>query len=99
MKRQWKLWLGLFISGVALVLALRGIDLPQVAKTLTQAEYIYLLPAAVATVASLAARSVRWRLLLGPGVSFIRSFWITNIGYLVSNVLQGLLEPASQPDK
>jgi uncharacterized protein (TIRG00374 family) len=38
-------------------------------------------------VAYLMARAVRWRLLLGPGVSLSRSFWVTNVGYLVSNVL------------
>jgi uncharacterized protein (TIRG00374 family) len=86
-KRRWQLWVGLIISGVALVLALRKVDSRQVAETLAQAEYVYLIPAVVASVASLAARAVRWRVLLGPEVSFLRCFWVTNIGYLVSNVL------------
>jgi uncharacterized protein (TIRG00374 family) len=86
-KRRWQVWAGLAVSGVALALALLGIDVSQIAETLSQAEYIYLVPAAVATVAGLAARAVRWRVLLGPQVSFSRCFWITNIGYLVSNVL------------
>ncbi len=86
-KKQWRLWVGLLISGVALVLALVGIDLDQVGQVLAQAEYAYLVPAAVGMVAYMAARAVRWRLLLGPDVSFSRCFWVTNIGYLVSNVL------------
>jgi len=86
-KRQWKLWGGLAISGVALVLALLGIDLRRVGQTLAQAQYAYLIPATAAVVAYLAARAVRWRLLLGAGVGLSRYFWITNIGYLVSNVL------------
>ncbi|MEE8392321.1 MAG: lysylphosphatidylglycerol synthase transmembrane domain-containing protein [Anaerolineae bacterium] len=86
-KRQWQLWVGLIISGAALVLALRQVDPRQVAETLAQAEYVYLVPAVVATVLSLAVRAVRWRVLLGPQVSFSRCFWVTNIGYLVSNVL------------
>jgi uncharacterized protein (TIRG00374 family) len=81
------MWAGLVVSGAALVLALLGIDLPQIAETLSQAEYVFLIPAAAATVAGLATRAIRWRVLLGPQVSFSRSFWITNIGYLVSNVL------------
>jgi uncharacterized protein (TIRG00374 family) len=85
-KRQWQLWIGLMVSGVALVLALRKVDLRQVAETLAQADYLYLIPAVVGSVAGLAARAVRWQVLLGSEVSFSRCFWVTNIGYLVSNV-------------
>ena len=87
MKKQWKLWVGLAISAAALVLAMLGIDLRLVAETLAQAEYVYLIPAAVGFLVYLIARAVRWRLLLGPEVSLSRCFWVTNIGYLVSNVL------------
>lgn len=79
--------MGLTISGAALVLALLGIDLRQVAETLAQAEYLYLIPATVAMLTYLVIRSVRWRLLLGSAVSLSRCFWVTGIGYLVSNVL------------
>jgi len=77
----------LAISVVALVWVLRKIDPHEVAETLAQAEYVYLIPAAVGILAYLFTRSVRWRLLLGPEVSLSRCFWVTNIGYLVSNVL------------
>jgi uncharacterized protein (TIRG00374 family) len=87
MKERWKLLVGLAISAVALVLAVQGVDRRQVAAALVQAEYIYLIPATVAILAYLVARSVRWRLLLAPEVSLSRCFWVTNIGYLVSNVL------------
>ena len=87
MRRRWRLWVGLAVSAAALVLALLGIDLPQVAATFARAEYVYLLPTTAGILVYLLARSVRWRLLLGPGVSLWRCFWVTNIGYLVSNVL------------
>ena len=86
MKKNWQLWIGLLLSAVALALALLGIDLRRVGETLAQAEYIYLVPAAVGILLYLLARSVRWRLLLGPEVSLVRCFWVTNVGYLVSNV-------------
>lgn len=76
----------MLISAAALVLALLGIDLRRVAETLAQAEYVYLVPATAGMLVYLLARAVRWRLLLGPQVSLRRSFWVTNIGYLVSNV-------------
>jgi hypothetical protein len=86
-KRQWKLWIGLGISAAALALALLGIDVRRVGETLAQGEYAYFFLVAVGMLAYLLARSVRWRLLLGPRVSLARSFWVTNIGYLVSDVL------------
>lgn len=87
MKRRWQLWLGLTLSGVALVAALARIDLSRVGQTLAQADYRYLIPAVVLLMAYLLSRSVRWRLLLGPQVRLGHCFWVTNIGYLVSNVL------------
>ena len=87
MKRRWQFAIGLAISLLALVLALLGIDLAEVARTLAGADYLWLVPTALGILAYLFARAVRWRLLLGPQVSLARCFWVTNIGYLVSNVL------------
>jgi len=86
-KRRWQLWVGLGISAVALVLALLGIDIAEVGHTLATADYVWLVPTAGGILGYLLARAVRWRLLLGPQVSLSRCFWVTNIGYLVSNVL------------
>ena len=81
------MWVGLAVSVAALALAMLGIDLRRVGATLAQAEYVYLVPATVGMLAYLAARAVRWRLLLGPQVPLSRAFWVTCVGYLVSNVL------------
>jgi uncharacterized protein (TIRG00374 family) len=70
----------------ALVLALLGIDPVEIGIAFAQARYIYLVPAGLSLIAYLFVRSVRWRILLGPGVSLARCFWVTNVGYLVSNV-------------
>jgi hypothetical protein len=87
MKRKWQVWVGLIVSGAALLLALLGIDLRRVVETLAEAEYVYLIPVTAGMLAYLVSRAVRWRLLLGPEVSLSRCFWVTSIGYLVSNVL------------
>ncbi len=87
MKRRYQLWLGLGVSAIALVLALVGINIHQAVETLARADYIFLLPAVLGVLAYLLARSARWRILLGPGVSLARCFWVTNVGYLVSNIL------------
>jgi uncharacterized protein (TIRG00374 family) len=86
-KRNMRIAIGVVISVAALVLALLGIDLRLVLETLAEAEYLYLIPATVGILLYLFARAIRWRILLGPKVSLLTAFWVTNIGYLVSNVL------------
>jgi len=85
--RRWRPWIGIAVSLICLALALVGIEWDQVGVALRQAEWRYLIPAGGALLAYLVARSIRWRILLGPGVSLAESFAVTNIGYLVSNVL------------
>lgn len=84
---KWRLWIGIAISLVCLILALVGIEWAQVGVALRRADWRYFVPAAASLLAYLVARSVRWRILLGPEVSLGESFAVTNIGYLVSNVL------------
>ncbi len=86
-KNRWQLWLGIVVSVAALALALLGIDPRQVVETLAKAKYVYLVPALALLAAYLVARSVRWRVLLGPEANLLRCFWATNVGYLVSNLL------------
>lgn len=80
------MWAGLAVSVVALVLALLGIDLRQAAESLSGARYFYLIPAGLSLLAYLVVRSIRWRVMFETDVGFWRCFWVTNIGYLVSNV-------------
>jgi uncharacterized protein (TIRG00374 family) len=87
MKKRWQLWVGLAISVVALVLALLGIDLHEAVESLAGARYVYLIPAGLSLLAYLIVRSIRWQVMFRSDVDFRRCFWITNIGYLVSNVL------------
>ena len=77
----------MIVSAAALALALAGIDLRRVGEALARARYSYLVPAGASMLCYLFGRAVRWRLLLGRRVSLVRAFWITCIGYLVSNVL------------
>ena len=87
MKRNWRLWAGLAISAVAMGLALLGIDVQGISETLADARGVFLVPATVAIIGYMVTRSIRWRLLLGSSVSLASCFWITSIGYTVSNVL------------
>jgi len=85
--RKYKVLLGVVVSLICLGLALAGIEWSRVGAALQRADWRYLFPAGVALLGYLAARSARWRVLLGPQVSFGEAFSVINIGYLVSNVL------------
>jgi len=85
--RSWRPWLGVAVTLCCLALALAGIDWRAVGTALHQADWLFFIPATAMLLAFLLARSARWRLLLGPGVRMSDAFAVTNIGYLVSNVL------------
>lgn len=86
MKKRWWLWFCLAVSVAALVLALLGIDLREAVESLAGARYVYLIPAGLSLLVYLAVRSIRWWVMFETDVSFWRCFWVTNVGYLVSNV-------------
>lgn len=87
--RKLYFWIGLAISGVALALAFRSVSWSNLIDALRQANYLYMLPAAGAMLAAIAARAERWRWLLGgrERTSYARSFRAVSIGYLMTNVL------------
>jgi len=87
--RRARVWIGIGISLVCLALALRGIAWGQVWRHLGEADYLYLVAAVVVLIAGLIARAFRWQLLFFPhrGLSRMRLFAVSNIGYLLINVL------------
>jgi uncharacterized protein (TIRG00374 family) len=56
-------------------------------NTLAGANYWWLLPFLALEVVVIWTRALRWRLMLEDRLSTARLFWITNIGYLLNNVL------------
>jgi len=78
---------GIVISLICLGLALSGIEWRRVGEVVRRADWRYLVPAGLALIGFLVARSARWRVLLGSGVGLGKAFSVTNIGYLISNVL------------
>ncbi len=85
--RKWKVALGILISLICLALAIAGIEWSRAGGALQRADWRYLLPAGTALLGYLFTRSARWRVLLGTRVGLGTAFWVTNIGYLISNVL------------
>lgn len=85
--RKLKVALGIVVSLVCLGLAVVGIEWSRVGGALRRADWRYLLPAGAALLGFLLARSARWQVLLGGRVRFGRVFSLTNVGYLISNIL------------
>ncbi len=87
MKRWQSLLLGLIISAATLAYALRGVHLEELGDEFRRGQYLYLLPAAIFTVAGLALRAVRWRVLLNKRITLFHSFHILNVSYLLNGVI------------
>ncbi len=87
MKRWPHLTLGLLVSAFFLWLALRDLDWNGVAAILGAAHWGYGLLALLIWTLGLAARAVRWQVLLGGRVSWLPTFHILNIGFVINNTL------------
>jgi uncharacterized protein (TIRG00374 family) len=64
--KQWRFWLGVAISLVCLALVLWRIDYHEVLDALRQANYAWLIPAALPFAGTIASKVLRWQLLF-PG--------------------------------
>ena len=79
--------LGAIISVLAIYFIARQIDLPALWRALTEARYIYVIPAALLLLVGQMTRALRWQVLLGGALPFRRAFSITNVAYLVNAIL------------
>lgn len=86
--RKWQFWLGIFISAVFVVLALRGLKLDQVWHNIRNANYIWLVPSVLVYFAAVIVRTWRWGFMLRPlkRVSVPRLFPVVVIGYMGNNI-------------
>jgi len=85
---NWKLWLGIVISAIFLLLALRKVDFHELGNALQSAEYIYLLPASFLSILSLWIRAYRWHYLLEHirPIKMSSLFSATMIGFMANNL-------------
>jgi hypothetical protein len=86
--KRWYLWVGIGISALFLFLALRGLQLGQVWRTIQGANLLWLIPAVAVYFIDVIFRSLRWQILLGPVVhlDFGKVFPMITIGYLGNNI-------------
>ena len=88
MWRKPQVWLGVLVSIAALYLAFRDVNWGELGKALADAQYIWLVPSAIALIVAIWIRGERWRWLFGdrrdqlPRARYVNA---TAIGYLISN--------------
>jgi len=86
--RNWRVWLGLLISAVLLYMALAGLHLDAVWKTMRTANYLWIVPGVLVYFGAVVARTWRWHYLLRhlKPVPMRRLFPVVVIGYMGNNV-------------
>jgi uncharacterized protein (TIRG00374 family) len=90
---NWQLWIGVVFSLGFLVLALRNVDLTETANTLRRVNVLILGAAVASYVFSVAAKAIRWQLLLAmrKAPSFGRAFSVLSVGLMVNTFLPARL--------
>jgi glycosyltransferase 2 family protein len=88
---NWKLWVGVLISGALLWFAIRDVEFAKVWANIQGINYPYILPYLGLVVIEVVLRAWKWHVLLTPVK--VPSFWKLNsatiIGLMANNVLPG----------
>ena len=86
---NWRLWLGVGVSGVFLLFLVLTIDLDDLFRALKEANYLFVVPAVVIYFLGVYFRATRWRYILSPLrlITATRLFPVVVIGYAANNVL------------
>ena len=86
---NWKAWVGIIISFIFLYIVFHDADFSNIATTLSQANYIYLLVSLVIGLFAYVLRAFRWKFLLKPtkDIPFSSLFTATVIGFMANNIL------------
>lgn len=86
MLRNWKVWLGIVISLIALYLIFKDVNFQALGQSLATAQLIWFVPGTLAFFATIGLRGWRWSVLLDN-----TPFWPTmhayNIGYMMNMLI------------
>lgn len=86
--RKILFWVGVALSAIFLILALRGLKLEEFGQDLQQANLLWLIPGIIAYFIAVAVRAWRWAYMLRAehNISWQRLFPIVVIGYMGNNI-------------
>jgi len=88
LRSRWRLILGILVSTVFLVWALRGLDIAKFWSDLRGADYVWLVPGVVVYFLGVWARTWRWHYMLRhiEDLPMYPLFRIVSIGYMGNNI-------------
>jgi len=87
-KTNWLgLTIGIVISVLAFALLIYLIDFELTLEVIKQADLKYILLSALFLLGYLVTRSMAWRIILQNKISFQKTFWTINEGYMFNNIL------------
>jgi uncharacterized protein (TIRG00374 family) len=86
--KNWRLWIGIFISVVFLYFSLRGLKLGEFWQALQHANYWWLIPGVAVYFVGVWVRAWRWHYMLRPlkDIPTQVMFPIVTIGYMGNNI-------------
>ncbi len=86
--RKILFWVGVALSAIFLILALRGLKLEEFSQDIQQANLLWLIPGIIAYFIAVAVRAWRWAYMLRAEyrLSWQRLFPIVVIGYMGNNI-------------
>ena len=89
----WQFWLGLGVSVLLLAVLVWQVDLTEMRESLSDANYVYLVPSIALYFMGVYFRAFRWRYLLHPlkPLAVTRLYPVVVIGYMANNLLPARL--------
>jgi uncharacterized protein (TIRG00374 family) len=89
LKKRYKFWLGILISGFFFILFIWGIDFREVWKATREANYFFVFLAIIVNIFTFLIRAERWKYLLDPikRVNFRSLFSAVCIGFMGNSLL------------
>ncbi len=78
-------WFGLAVSAACLWLAFRRVPFAELGASLSQADYLWLIPAVGLHLAAIWARAARWEALLDARGILADAYWAQSVGFLFTN--------------
>jgi glycosyltransferase 2 family protein len=83
----YRILIGFLSSGIAILFIINLIDIKEVKTLLSTASYKNLPWVILCFFGTMFARSMSWKTVLNHKISFSRSFWALNQGYILNNFL------------
>ncbi|MBN2373702.1 flippase-like domain-containing protein [bacterium] len=89
MKKRYKFWIGILISGIFFFLFIRGMDIGKVWKATREANYFYVLLSLIVNTLIFLIRAERWKYLMDPikRIRFSSLFSAECIGFMGNSLL------------